>query len=114
MGAERLHVLAIAGSLRRESYNRGLVRAAKELAPASLEIEIFEISSIPLYDGDAETVGFPPGVQQLREAIGRADAVLIATPEYNYSVPGVLKNAIDWVSRPPDQPFQGKPVAMVG
>jgi chromate reductase len=112
--AERLRVLAIAGSLRRGSYNRGLVRAARELAPQSLEIESFDLAPIPPYDGDVEKAGFPPSVQELRERIRGADAVLIATPEYNYSVPGVLKNAIDWASRPPDQPFRDKPVAIAG
>jgi chromate reductase len=114
MESERLRVVAIAGSLRRESYNRRLVQAAREVAPDSLEIARHEISAIPLYDGDVEKAGFPSSVQALREAIRRADGVLIATPEYNYSVPGVLKNAIDWVSRPPDQPFRDKPVAIIG
>src|SRR5262245_20908809 len=112
--AEQLRVLAIAGSLRRGSYNRGLVRAAQELAPASLRIERFDLAPVPLYDGDVEAQGLPASVQELRERIRAADAVLIATPEYNYSVPGVLKNAIDWASRPPDQPFQDKPLALVG
>ncbi len=114
MAEERLRVLAIAGSLRRGSYNRGVLRAAKDLAPEGLELESFDLSMIPLYDGDVEKQGFPPSVQELRERIRAADAVLIATPEYNYSVPGVLKNSIDWASRPPDQPFRDKPVAIVG
>src|SRR5262245_7001802 len=114
MAEARLRVLAIAGSLRRGSYNRGLVRAAEELAPASLAIESFDLSAIPLYNGDVEREGFPPSVQELRERIRGADALLIATPEYNYSVPGVLKNAIDWASRPPAPPFRDKPIAIVG
>jgi len=114
MAEERVRVLAIAGSLRRGSYNRGLVRAAKELAPEGMEIESFDLSPIPLYNGDVEKEGFPASVQELRERIRAGDAVLIATPEYNYSVPGVLKNAIDWASRPPDQPFRDKAVAIVG
>ena len=112
--AEPLRVLAIAGSLRRASYNRGLVRAAQELAPPSLRIESFDLAGIPLYDGDVEAQGLPASVQELRERIRAADAVLIATPEYNYSVPGVLKNAVDWASRPPDQPFRDKPLAIAG
>ena len=110
----RLRVLGVAGSLRQGSYNQGLLRAAQELAPERLALESFDLSPIPLYNADVERVGFPPSVRELREKIRTADAVLIATPEYNYSVPGVLKNAIDWASRPPDQPFAGKPVAIVG
>ena len=114
MAEGTLRVLAIAGSLRKESYNRGVLRAAHELAPPGLAIESFDLRPIPLYDGDVESQGFPPSVEDLRERIRAADAVLIATPEYNYSVPGVLKNALDWASRPPDQPFADKPVAIVG
>jgi chromate reductase len=77
-------------------------------------IEIFDISEIPLYSEDVRQRGFPPAVEAFRERIRAADALLIATPEYNYSVPGVLKNAIDWASRPPDQPFQDKPIALMG
>jgi chromate reductase len=77
-------------------------------------IKVFDLSDIPLYSEDVRQQGFPPAVADLRERIRAADALLIATPEYNYSVPGVLKNAIDWVSRPPDQPFQDKPIALMG
>jgi chromate reductase, NAD(P)H dehydrogenase (quinone) len=79
-----------------------------------LSLAIAEIADIPLYNEDVRQAGFPPPVQRLREAIATADALLFATPEYNYSVSGVLKNAIDWASRPPDQPFNGKPVAIMG
>jgi chromate reductase, NAD(P)H dehydrogenase (quinone) len=107
-------LLGICGSLRKGSYNRAAMRAASELLPDGLSLTIAEIADIPLYDEDVRQAGFPPPVQRLREAIATADALLFATPEYNYSVSGVLKNAIDWASRPPDQPFNGKPVAIMG
>jgi chromate reductase len=115
MSAEpTLHVLGFAGSLRRASWNRGALRAAQQLAPPGMVIEIFDLVGIPLYNEDVRLQGFPPSVGQFRERIRAADALLISTPEYNYSVPGVLKNAIDWASRPPDQPFQDKPIALMG
>src|SRR5579859_6561559 len=107
-------VLGIAGSLRKGSYNKLALRAVVELKPADMEIESFDIAPIPLYDEDLRERGFPPVVQDLREKIRAADALLIVTPEYNYSMPGVLKNAIDWASRPPDQPFAGKPLGIMG
>jgi chromate reductase len=79
-----------------------------------MTIEIFDISDVPLYSEDIRQRGFPPAVRDFRDRVRAADALLIATPEYNYSVPGVLKNAIDWASRPPDQPFQDKPIALMG
>ncbi|HEV2110475.1 MAG TPA: NAD(P)H-dependent oxidoreductase [Gammaproteobacteria bacterium] len=109
-----IKVLGMAGSLRKGSYNKLTLRAATELKPADMEIESFDIASIPLYDEDLRERGFPPAVQELREKIRAADALLIVTPEYNYSMPGVLKNAIDWASRPPSQPFDDKPVAIMG
>jgi chromate reductase, NAD(P)H dehydrogenase (quinone) len=109
-----VQILGICGSLRQASYNRGLLRAAVELAPADARIETADISAIPLYDEDVREKGFPAAVETLRRQVSAADALLIVTPEYNYSMPGVLKNAIDWVSRPPDQPFDGKPMAMMG
>lgn len=111
-----LRVLGIAGSLRKASYNRGLLRAAQELAPAGMEIKIFEgLGAIPLYDADVEAQGDPAPVTTLKTAIGEADALLIATPEYNYGVPGVLKNAVDWASRPPGKSvLNGKPAAIMG
>ncbi len=109
-----LTVLGIAGSLRRESFNAAALRAAQELAPDGVQIEIFGLNDIPPYDEDVYQESFPPAVQDLRERIAAADALLIATPEYNYSIPGVLKNAIDWASRPPDQPFNDKPAAIMG
>jgi chromate reductase, NAD(P)H dehydrogenase (quinone) len=109
-----INVLGFAGSLRKGSWNRGLLRTAQQAAPSDVAIEVFDIADIPLYNEDVRQKGFPPVVQSFRERIRAADALLIATPEYNYSVPGVLKNAIDWASRPPDQPFQDKPIALMG
>lgn len=111
---KRLTLLGIAGSLRRASYNRALLRAAQQLVPANIVLEIFDISSIPLFNQDDENT-LPTEVVEFKTRIRAADAILIATPEYNYSIPGVLKNAIDWASRPPgDNVWSGKPVAVVG
>lgn len=111
-----IRVLGIAGSLRRGSYNRRLLEAARELAPEGMRVEIIDLADIPLYNGDRDTdVERPAAVERLKRAVAEADAVLIATPEYNHSVPGVLQNAIDWVSRPAGKsPFAGKPVAIMG
>jgi chromate reductase len=109
-----IRVLGISGSLRQGSFNSAALRAAQELVPEGLAIDFFDLSPIPFFNDDVYQKGFPPPVQDLRRRIKEADALLIATPEYNYSVPGVLKNAIDWVSRPPDQPFDGKPIAIFG
>jgi chromate reductase len=109
-----IKVVGIAGSLRKDSYNKAALRAAVEMAPLGMTIEPFDIGPIPVYNEDVKQQGFPPPVEELRERIRRADALLIVTPEYNYSIPGVLKNAIDWASRPPDQPFDGKPIAIMG
>lgn len=112
--SDRIHVLGLAGSLRAGSYNKALLRAAAELLPEGMTLEIFDLAPIPLYNADVEREGFPAAVRTLRERIAAADALLIATPEYNYSIPGVLKNAIDWASRPPDSPLAKKPVAIMG
>ena len=112
--AAAVKVLGICGSLRKGSYNAAALRAAQELAPDGLTIETFDIAPIPIYNEDVRAEGLPPAVEQFRECIRAADALLFVTPEYNYSVPGVLKNAIDWASRPPEQPFAGKPVAIMG
>src|SRR6476661_6484015 len=109
-----LTVLGISGSLRKASYNTAALRTAQALAPAGMTIETFDLSPLPLYNEDVKAVGFPPVVQELRARIKAADALLFACPEYNYSMSGVLKNAIDWASRPPDQPFDDKPVAILG
>jgi NAD(P)H-dependent FMN reductase len=111
-------IVGIAGSLRRGSYNAALLRAAVEVAPQGAEIEIASIAGIPLYDGDRETEhGVPPEAAALKDKIASADGLLLVTPEYNNSIPGVFKNAIDWLSRPAsDIPrvFGGKPVGMMG
>ena len=112
--ADQISVLGFAGSLRQGSYNKAALRAAVELAPAGMTIETFDLAPIQPYNEDVKQQGFPPPVQEFREKIRAADALLIVTPEYNYSIPGVLKNAIDWASRPPDQPFEGKPIAIMG
>ena len=108
-------ILGIAGSLREGSYNRALLRAARELLPAGVELVEHDVRDLPFYDGDVEAAGDPEPVIRLKEAIRDADAVLIATPEYNRGVPAVLKNAVDWASRPPlGSPLTGKPVAIMG
>jgi chromate reductase len=109
-----IRVVGISGSLRQGSLNGAALRAAAELAPAGMRIDIADISAIPLYNEDDRSQGTPGAVTALAGAIAAADAVLIATPEYNYSVPGVLKNAIDWLSRLDPQPFTGKPTAIMG
>ncbi|HET7921219.1 MAG TPA: NADPH-dependent FMN reductase [Gammaproteobacteria bacterium] len=109
-----IKVLGIAGSLRKGSFNRLLLRNALDLKPADMEIETFDIAPIPVYNEDLREQGFPAPVEALRESIRAADALLLATPEYNFSMPGVFKNAIDWASRPPEQPFNDKPVAIMG
>jgi chromate reductase, NAD(P)H dehydrogenase (quinone) len=109
-----VRVLGIAGSLRQGSYNRALLRLAQDMAPDGMTIESFDISPIQPYNEDVRQQGFPPPVADLRARIKAADGVLFVTPEYNYSIPGVLKNAIDWASRPPEQPFDGKPIGIMG
>ncbi|HMJ00460.1 MAG TPA: NADPH-dependent FMN reductase [Gaiellaceae bacterium] len=108
-------ILAISGSLRERSYNRALLRAARELAPEGVEIEEFDISHLPFYDGDVEAAGDPGPVADLRAAVAEADGLLFATPEYNRGTSGVLKNAIDWLSRPAlASVLRWKPVAIMG
>lgn len=114
MSSDSINVLALSGSLRKGSFNSASLRAAAELAPAGVSVTPAGIHGIPLYDEDLRSGGTPEAVASLAAAIEGADAVLIATPEYNYSIPGVLKNAIDWVSRLDPQPFAGKPVAIMG
>src|SRR5919202_2012330 len=110
----KIHILGIPGSLRQNSFNKWLMRAAEEYLPEGVTLEIYDISNIPLFNQDVQEAGYPPEVQHFRDRIAAADALLIATPEYNWSIPGVMKNAIDWASRPPDQPFDGKPIAIMG
>lgn len=119
--SDALRVLAVSGSLRKGSFNTALLNAAIGIAKAeglSLEFDIANIADIPLYNEDLRGEGLPPAVQTFRDQIERAQGVLFVTPEYNHSVPGVLKNAIDWASRPgangKPHPFAGKPFAMMG
>ncbi len=110
----RIRILGFAGSLRKGSYNKMALNAARKLAPYNCEIEVFDLEGIPLFNQDLEQ-NPPEKVKEFKKRIREADAILIATPEYNYSVPGVLKNAIDWASRPyDDNAFYGKPVAVMG
>ncbi len=112
-----MRVLAISGSLRRDSHNTKLLRAAGELvAEGGAEFEVFDgLKAIPPYDEDDDLGDGPPAVARFRQAIADADALLFATPEYNSSIPGVLKNAVDWASRPPaESPLRNKPVAVIG
>jgi chromate reductase, NAD(P)H dehydrogenase (quinone) len=107
-------VLGIAGSLRKQSYNKGALRAAQSLMPSGAQLEMFDLAGIPVYDQDEEKTP-PPKVAELKSRIRAASAILLCTPEYNYSIPGVLKNAIDWASRPyGDSAWNGKPVAIMG
>jgi len=117
----QIKVLGFSGSLRKGSSNTALLRAAVELAPETMKLEIFDLSPLPMYNGDVEQQGMPDAVREFREWIAAADALLIAVPEYNYSIPGALKNAIDWASRPTfgtqpplPSPLVDKPFAMMG
>ena len=109
-----MKVVALSGSLRNNSINTGLIKAMQKLALPDMEIELLDYSDFPFYNQDINEKGFPASVEELGAKILDADAIIIATPEYNYSVPGVLKNAIDWLSRLPSAPFDSKPLAIVG
>jgi chromate reductase len=110
-----INILGIPGSLRRDSLNRSLLRAAVDLLPEGARLEVANISDLPLYNWDVEQEsGFPAPVQRFRDQIAAADGLLIATPEYNNSMPGALKNAIDWASRGPESPLNGMPAALMG
>jgi chromate reductase, NAD(P)H dehydrogenase (quinone) len=112
---DQMRILGLAGSLRRASYNRGLIRAAAADAPPGIVVEVFHLADLPLFNQDVEDAGEPSSVVALKNAMARADALLVATPEYNHGVPGVLKNAIDWASRPRlTSPLRDKPVAVMG
>jgi chromate reductase, NAD(P)H dehydrogenase (quinone) len=109
-------ILGISGSLRRASFNSGLLRAAAEVAPEGVTVAIGSIREVPLYDGDLEQAeGLPPSVERLQAQLQEADGVLLVTPEYNNGIPGVFKNAVDWMSRGPGlKMWAGKPVAVIG
>jgi chromate reductase, NAD(P)H dehydrogenase (quinone) len=111
---DMITILGIVGSLRQGSYNHAALRAAQGLLPEGAALELFELHDIPLFNQDQE-MAMPPAVVELKRRIRASDAILFATPEYNYSVPGVLKNAIDWASRPfGESAWDGKPAAMMG
>jgi chromate reductase len=113
--AEPVRILGVAGSLRHGSINRALLRAAQALAPEGMVLDAFDLAPVPLYNGDVEAEGDPPGVAAFKAAIRAADGVLFVTPEYNHGVPGVMKNAVDWASRPPQgAALSGKPVGIIG
>ena len=113
--AAAFDVVAVAGSLRVGSYNQALLRAAAQLAPVAMRLRIHDLSGIPLFSEDVERAGIPPAVASLRDAVAASDAFLVATPEYNHGVPGVLKNAFDWLSRPPGRSVLAwKPSAIMG
>jgi chromate reductase len=115
MSETPLRILGIPGSLRAGSYNRALLRAAAEVLPPGVELDLFTLEGIPPYNADVQSQGDPEAVAALKQRLAEADAVLIATPEYNYSIPGVLKNAIDWASRPPKTcSFRKKPLGIIG
>jgi chromate reductase len=112
---DRLTMVAISGSLRRQSLNTALVRAVQEMVPEGSTLDLLEIGALPLYNADLDTEQPPAAVIAFKQRISAADAVLIATPEYNYGIPGPLKNAMDWASRPAYKaPFTQKPVAIMG
>jgi len=116
MSSERpINILGFAGSLRTASYNRSLLLAAVEAAPELVKIETFDLAAVPLYNADVEAAGDPDGVRAFKMAIRAADGVLMVSPEYNHGVPGVMKNAVDWASRPPrDAVLDRKPVGIIG
>jgi chromate reductase len=111
--AKPLLVLGISGSLRKASYNTALLHAAVDLMPPGMTLEVFDLSPLPMFNQDFEKP-FPEAVVTFRDKIAQADALLIATPEYNSSITGALKNALDWASRSPQPPLQGKPAAIMG
>ena len=112
--SESIKLAAFCGSLRKASFNRMALNAFIERVPAGVTVETIEIADWPLYDADVQAKGFPDKVQAAQKIVLEAGAVVIASPEYNYSVPGLLKNALDWLSRMQPQPFAGKPVAILG
>ncbi len=110
---KNIHILGFTGSLRRNSFNKAALRTAVELLPEGAKLEIADLSPLPFFNEDLEAEGLPQAVADFKTKIASADALLIATPEYNYSIPPVLKNALDWASRGSDSPLNGKPLAIM-
>jgi chromate reductase len=109
-----LHIAGLSGSLRRGSYNTALLRATRAVLPENTKLDIVDYAAVPLFNHDVEAAGFPEAVTAMRDELARADAILFAAPEYNWSIPGVMKNAIDWASRGSESPLNGKPAAIMG
>jgi chromate reductase len=109
-----IKLLGISGSLRKRSYNSGALRAIPSLLPDGMTYEVVELADVPFYSADVEQTGFPDAVKVFRARVAGADALIFAVPEYNFSLPGVLKNALEWLSRPPNPPVSGKPCAVFG
>jgi chromate reductase len=110
----RIKLLGISGSLRAQSYNSGALSVVGSVLPEDMEFDVASPSDLPFYNADVEQRGFPAAVEDFRRSVAAADALIFAVPEYNFSVPGVLKNALEWLSRPPNPPTNGKPCAMFG
>ena len=109
-----IKLLGISGSLRKQSYNSGALRAIPSLLPDGMTFEVAELADVPFYNADVEQTGFPDAVKEFRARVAGADALIFAVPEYNFSLSGVLKNALEWLSRPPNPPINGKPCAVFG
>ena len=114
MSASSMQLLGISGSLRGQSYNSGALRLVESLLPQDTTFELVSLVDVPFYNADVETRGFPAEVERFRSKVASADALIFAVPEYNFSVSGVLKNALEWLSRPPNPPANGKPCAVFG
>jgi chromate reductase len=110
----RIKLLGISGSLRAQSYNSGALSVVGSVLPEDMEFDVASLSDLPFYNADVEQRGFPAAVESFRRSVAAADALIFAVPEYNFSVPGALKNALEWLSRPPNPPTNGKPCAMFG
>ena len=109
-----IKLLGISGSIRKQSYNSGALRSIPSLLPDGMTFEVAELAGVPFYNADVEQTGFPDAVKEFRARVAGADALIFAVPEYNFSLPGVLKNALEWLSRPTNPPVNGKPCAVFG
>lgn len=109
-----IRLLGVSGSLRKNSYNSGALRAIPQLLPDGMTFEVADLATLPFYNADVEQAGLPEPVKEVRARVIGADALIFAVPEYNFSIPGVLKNALEWLSRPPNPPLNGKPCAVFG